>query len=370
MLQLAIALFGWNLAGAYSRAYFAQDRFKPQTYFGTVLNTTFNLGIISILLVFILRKPLGNLFTFPSQWLWLVPVAALARCVNLIILTHWQVRTKPKQYGLFVNGTTLAETLSSIFLVTVINLNWRGQIGAITLSHLLFVPIGLFIMLREKSIEFTIDKACLKHSLLFGIPLIPHALAGIIDSSVNRIFISKMINVSETGLYTVGYQLAGPILLLATAFNQAYSPWLFKKLNENSETTKRQIVKFTYVYFVIILIASILYGLLAPWLFSFFVGKNFQGAYTYVLWIALGFACNGMYFMVVNYIFYAEKTHYLAIATISTAILNILLNYIFIKHKGAIGAAQATTLSVFINFILVWIISAKLYKMPWNILKK
>ena len=48
------------------------------------------------------------------------------------------------------------------------------------------------------------------------------------------------------------------------------------------------------------------------------------------------------------------------------------LSYFFIKENGSIGAAQATTISFFITFILVWLLSSKLYPMPWGlgILKK
>jgi Na+-driven multidrug efflux pump len=100
---------------------------------------------------------------------------------------------------------------------------------------------------------------------------------------------------------------------------------------------------------------------------KFFVSRNFYFAYKYVLWIALGYAFQGMYFMVVNYIFYVKKTYILAWVTFTSAGVNIVLNYFFIKANGAIGAAQATTITFFVQFIMVWILSAKVYKMPWKL---
>lgn len=73
--------------------------------------------------------------------------------------------------------------------------------------------------------------------------------------------------------------------------------------------------------------------------------------------------------MVVNYIFYAQQTKILAIVTFVKAIINILLNYFFINLFGAIGAAKAITLTFLTKFIMVWIVSNKVHKMPWNILK-
>lgn len=369
MLSLAIPVTGCNFAGAYSRAYFADDRFNASIYFGTVVLGTLIIGLIITLLVIILQKPIANLFSFPALWLWLVPVAATARCINDTILVHWQVRSKPRQYGLFINTRTIFQTVLSIVFVTIICLNWRGQIYAIVLAPLLFAPIGLIIMKKNSNIVFSIDKIYLKHALFFGVPLIPHTLAGILNSSINRIFISKMVDVAEAGLYTVGFQLAGPILLLAAAFNQAYVPWLFKRLKLKSDSLNIKIVKITYLYFFTILTGAVIYGITAPWLFIFFVGKSFQASYVYIIWISLSFAFTGMYLMIVNYIFYAEKTHYLAMATFSMTIMNIVLNYFFIKINGAVGAAQATTITSFCTFLLVWYLSSKVYKMPWNIFK-
>ena len=369
LLSLACAIGGCNFAGAYSRAYFAEDRFNAPIYFGTVVLGTLIIGSIITVIVIILQQPIANLFSFPALWLWLVPVAATARCVNDTILVHWQVRNKPFQYGLFINLRTIFQAVMSIVLVTIINLNWQGQVFAIVVAPLLFVPIGLIIMRNNSNIVFSINKAYLKHALFFGVPLIPHALAGILNSSINRIFISKMVGMAETGLFTVGFQIGSVVLLFAAAFNQAYIPWLFCRLKLRSELLNIKIVKITYLYFIIIIFSTLIFGFSAPWFLSFFVGKSFQASYVYIIWIALGFAFTGMYYMVVNYIFYAEKTHYLAIATVSMSFLNIILNYVLIKINGPIGAAQATTITSFCTFLIVWYLSSKVYKMPWNIFK-
>ena len=36
-----------------------------------------------------------------------------------------------------------------------------------------------------------------------------------------------------------------------------------------------------------------------------------------------------------------------------------------IKKSGAIGAAQATTLTLMLGFVMTWMMAAKVYKMPW-----
>jgi len=74
-----------------------------------------------------------------------------------------------------------------------------------------------------------------------------------------------------------------------------------------------------------------------------------------------------MYYMIANYIFYSKATHLLAAVTLSTAVLNIVLNYYLIKLNGAIGAAQASTLSLCAGFLLTWFLSSRVFPMPWSL---
>ena len=197
--------------------------------------------------------------------------------------------------------------------------------------------------------------------------MIPHALSGSIISMTDRFFITSMVGLAATGVYTVGYQVGSIVNILAISFNNAYVPWLYERLKKNENTTKSKIVKFTYVYFVVIALIAISLGIIAPYALKVFLGKSFNESSIYVIWVALGYAFNGMYLMVVNYIFYAQKTKYLAIVTFLTAVINIILNYFFIRENGAIGAAQATTITFSIKFLVVWILSNKVQKMPWNL---
>ena len=137
------------------------------------------------------------------------------------------------------------------------------------------------------------------------------------------------------------------ISLLAHSFNLTWSPFLFEKLKVNNYPSKVKVVKFTYLYDGGIILLVLVLSFIAPYFLKFFVSQYFYSAYKYVLWIVLGYAFQGMYFMVVNYIFYVKKTYILACITFLSAGVNFVLNYFFIKANGAIGAAQVTTITFF-----------------------
>ncbi len=72
-----------------------------------------------------------------------------------------------------------------------------------------------------------------------------------------------------------------------------------------------------------------------------------------------------MRYMILNYIYYAKKTHVTSFIPFIIAGVNIVLNYFLIKINGGVGAAQATAVSFCIGFVLTWIASAKVFPMPW-----
>ena len=365
LVSLAIPFVGLNSHAAYARAFYLQDRFNISVYLGTVWIFAAVLGFIQVGIFWTFQREIGDFFFFPSSWVILVPITATSSVFTQLMLTCWQVREMPRQFGFFQNFQTLTEAVSSVLLVVYWSFNWLGRVLSRSVASLFFACFSLFWSLRKGWLELKFDKQCLIHGLKYGFPLIPHSLAGIINGSVDRVFISHMVGPADTGLYTVGYQIGAIIGLMAGSFNQAYVPWLFEKLKKNDHDEKRSIVKFTYVYFVVILALSLILGFGAPWFLDFFLGKKFTKSSDFVIWISLGYCFDGMYMMACNYIFFAEKTHVLALISLAGAFLNVILNYFFISWYGSIGAAQATAISFLLTFLMLWRYSSKVFKMPW-----
>ncbi|KZE38885.1 polysaccharide biosynthesis protein [Bhargavaea cecembensis] len=357
---------GLSVNGAITRKYYNQENTNIWAYvFNSILILTSSTLLVGGLF-YLFSDFIVKITSFPGRYLWLVIVFSLCQFLININLTLWQVQKKAFSYGLFMNLQTLLIVILSIVFVVLLGYGWKGSIYGQAIGVVLFAGIAVYIMLKNGWIDFKFNRSYLSHALAFGIPLIPHALSGAIISMTDRIFITNMVGLSATGIYTVGYQVGSIINVLALSFNNAYIPWLYEKLKKDDYHEKIKIVKFTYLYFVAIIVFSVIIGLFSPYLLNWFLGKSFIDSSQYVLWIALGYAFNGMYLMVVNYIFYSQRTKYLAIITFITSLINIALNYSLIKTYGAIGAAQATTIVFILKFLMVWIISAKVHNMPWR----
>ena len=320
--------------------------------------------------VIVFSDSISKFTSFPEQSLYLIIVAAFGNSLVSITLSLWQVREKAFFYGLFQVLQTLMNLVLSIVFVVSLGMNWQGRVNAQVIAITIFAVVGLIIIIKREHPSLKYHQSSDKDIISYGVPLIPHTIGMVLINMTDRIFITNMVGIEATGVYTVGFQIGMIIMVLQDSFNKAWTPYLFKKLNEVNLRIKKNIVKITYLYFALIILSALVLSAITPIIVRVFIGDSFAESVHYVFWIALGFAFNGMYKMVSGVIFYNKKTHILSYITFITAMVNVVLNYILIKVNGTIGASQATFLAFFISFILTWIIANKVYPMPWSIFKK
>lgn len=366
MLVSIISVFtGLSVHGAINRVYFEKDiNFKE--YVANCIFILFASSTLTFLTVLIFLSLISKYSGVPANWVIISVIFSFLQFLTSSNLVIYQARMQAKYYSLIQIGQTILNFSLSIFLVVFLKMNWQGRLIANFLAVLFFGLLSLFI-LSKNYVEWKFNKDYIIHALKFGIPLIPHTLGGILIATTSRFIITNILGLKETGIYTAGLQIGSIVSLFADAFNRAYIPWLFDKLNQNDEIIKLKIVKFTYLYFIMIIAVALILGFSAPFIVKVILGKAFRASSNVVLWIALGGAFTGMYYMVTNYIFYVYKTIYLTWITFTCGIISIPLTIFFTKFNGVIGASQAYFIVLLISFVITWILASRVYKMPWDL---
>lgn len=369
-LGVVSVLTGLNVHGVINVNFFKLTHEQFRKYLANVLLLLLvsSLGVLSVVLM--LHASLVQWLHLPVSWLTAGVLIAVFQFITLINLVLWQVEKKPFLYGIYQISQTVVNVLLTLVLVVGFLLGWEGRLIALLATGVLFGVMSLWILYQRDYIRFVPDMDDIKDALRFGVPLIPHALSGWLTTGMDRILIMGMVSSVATGLYSVGFQIGMILGVAAGAFNRAYSPFLFEKLETATLQQKIRIVKWTYAYFILVLFAALLLSLIAPLVIPFLLGKAYSGSAEFVPWIAFGYAFNAMYLMVVNFIFFTKKTGRLGTVTFSISLLHLLLSYLMIKAFGPIGAAQAMAISFFLIFCAVWYLSGKTYEMPWNIFKR
>ena len=353
-----------GFAGAVTVKYYDKATDLP-AYLGTGALMTVALAIPVELLVFLLRDPLSEITQVPAEWLLLVVPLIVARALGAVLLTLLRVREQAVLFAVIQNVQSAGLISLSLLFVVGFGREWRGRLEAELIAWVAFATAGVVALRRSGWLRLAFVRPYVRHIAGFGVPLIPHMLGAVLMVQTDRLLLTNIVGVDETGLYTVGYQLALLVDLVAVSFNAAYSPWVFRKLAAADDRTKARLVRYTYLYWIGMALLAVLVAVAMPWLAERLLGGGFAESGRYVGWFTLGFLFNGMYYMVTNYIFYAQRTRWLAMATITVAVIHIPLTYLLIQLNGGIGAAQATAASLGLSFLFTWIVSQRVYPMPW-----
>ncbi len=366
-----ISIFvGMSVAGAVGVSFFHLSREELKKYIGNAFNILIFTTTVVLLVLFFLEPYLVEKLKLPAMWFYIAAIMAWMQMITAINLSLWRSQQKAKPFALYEVSQTIFNIFLSLWLIVGLHYGWEGRVIGITTATILFGALSMVFIFKRGYAEFNISKIYTKELLHFGIPLIPHQAALWIRFSADVLLITMLIGASETGLYSIGLQFGMVVGVLSTAFNNAYMPHLYEQLKEDDWKAKRAVVKFTYLYFAGILSLAMVLATFFIWLVPYYLGDKFHGASQYIYWLSLAYAFQGMYLMVVNYIFYVKKTYLLSMVTVLTSIFHIVMSYMLIQRYGAIGAAYASVVSFFLTFILVWSVSSRVVDMPWNLWKK
>ncbi len=107
---------------------------------------------------------------------------------------------------------------------------WEGRVVAQILMSFTLGIICSYIVFKNW-VYFEIRKDYILKLLKYGIPLIFTSIFYLVMFYINRFIIVKFLSLSDVGIFSVGIQLGGVIDLLASSFNIAFLPWIYKNLS-------------------------------------------------------------------------------------------------------------------------------------------
>lgn len=189
-----------------------------------------------------------------------------------------------------------------------------------------------------------------KTALSFSIPLIPHYLSMIILAQFDRIMIDYYCGRAKAGIYTLAYQIGMALTILISGINNAFTPWMYQQIKKKDYRNIRRATSFL-VFLLVIL--NILVVLIAPEIISFLGTSEYQDAVWIIPPVALSMLVTFIYCAFGTVLFYFEDTKRVSLATASGAVLDLVLNAVFIPRYGFIAAGY-TTLASYLLILFVY----------------
>ena len=256
---------------------------------------------------------------------------------------------------------TLVQSLLNPFLgvlfVFLFENDTFGRILSIVIVESLFcVPIMIY---QYKKGRVLFSKKYWKFGAKMAIPLIPHYLSGMVLNQGDRIVISKIIDNSAVAIYSIAYSVGMIGQIFTSALINSYIPTFLKNLKAGHYQNSKYIIN---TLLSIVAFISIVMSLFAPELVSIFGNSEYSNAVYVIPPISASLFFIFMYNVFAIPQFYYERTSFLMISSVISAISNIVLNIIFVPVFGMIAAAYTTLFCYIIYSVGHFIISNLMLK--------
>lgn len=199
------------------------------------------------------------------------------------------------------------------------------------------------------------NKKYWKYAIKIGLPMIPHSLAMIVLGQIDRTMILKYCGSSDAGIYSFGYSYGILISVVTNALNDAIQPMIFEYIESKDKQRLNGLVQKTCSIISIMLVGVIAVG---PEMLKILGTADYYSGRWIIYPVVIGTMFQFFYQCVACIEIFYKKTVVIAVGSVGAAIVNIVLNALFIPKYGFIAAGY-TTLAGYLLLFLYHCIAAR-----------
>ena len=249
---------------------------------------------------------------------------------------QYNIFLKYRLYVIYSIASSLFSLGLSVVLVCFLDDKPLGRMLGIVVPTAL---IGTIIYRNAYKRCIRIKKEYFKYAIVMAIPLIPSALSATVLSSSDKIIITKYCGDDQTAMYAIPYTIASIAAILWTALNQAWGPWLYDNLNKKEYKRIRDVSKKFVVVYSILVVGLML---IAPEMLYILGGKQYLAAINAMPPVVLAMVFQFFYAFYFDVEYFYGETYVISLGTLLAAIINIILNIVFVPRFGYVAASYTT----------------------------
>lgn len=373
-LFTAFVGFAGPVVGMSMKSHIARNFFKvarermADISWNTLVAVTANFAALLALCVGVsLLFPAGVRGVVGLSTLWVAAglLTAWAQSVSGHLTTFLRVQGRPLPYASFEFLFAGFNLGLSLFLVIAWGWGWQGRTAGFAVSATSAAVVALVALRRMGYATGSAERGLQRHLYRICLPLVPHALAGQVTTLSSRFFLNAIVNRQAVGLYSVGYTFGSLVNMPVDAFNNAWTPWIYKRLAARDARSDREIARVTLLVYGGIAALWLAMALGAPLLLKVFTNARYHGASVFVGWVALAYALQGMYILLTPILVDEARTDALALISLTVAGVSLGLNWGLIHLYGAMGAAFTLVVCAAMRFVLVFAYAQRVRPLPW-----
>lgn len=218
-------------------------------------------------------------------------------------------------------------------------------------------------------LQFRLNSTLLREMLKYTWPLLILGLAGMVNETLDRILLKKlMVDKAEAqvaqGIYGACYKIAILMTIFIQAFRFAAEPFFFSKAKEKDSKAMYALVMKYFILFCLLLLLATMLNL--DWI-KFIIDEQYWSGLAVVPILLIANLCLGIMYNLSIWYKISNQTHFGAIIAISGAVITIALNILFVPKFSYMASAWATLAAYGSMMVLSYILGQKYFAIRYNI---
>lgn len=295
-------------------------------------------------------------------------IALWTAYVNIAFATVPKEMFRASEQATHYSGLNLVQFLVTAVVAIVLVVGYdQGAAGALRgrLWGTIAVAILASVAMRRAA-RVAMRKDILRRALLYSTPLVPHYLSHWVLTASDRVILERYVDMSEVGLYALGYQIGGVLSLIAIAANNAIIP-AFGKLDTRDPEAVGRVMHIVTWFVVVCTFVAIGLAIFGGDVIALLTPPSYHAAAVVVPWVVLGYVFMALYFPSIDVInLLLADTKKIALCTTIAAATNIGLNLVFIPHYGIMAAAITTAASYLVLCVSLGYFARRGLRLPFE----
>ena len=366
MLSLAGLLaivYRLGLDGALLRFHFDVDPARRPALYHTATTVTVAASIVlsaagALLLAPFFDRIFPGVSFFPYGALALAITATTA--LQYVPSDLFRAIERPGRFLAFALAVFFVAFVGVLLFVLVLDMGAAGGLLANLAGGGVVIAATTYVLARMRRGRF--DPQLARQTLSFGLPLVPHGLAGWVLNLSDRWLIGLTIGLNAVGaqaavgIYSFGYVFGQSVALVAMSFNAAWVPlWYARGDGEQGPALLREMTSLVMAGLAVLAVGvSVVAPELTRLLGTRRWGAEAQVAADVIPIVAAASLVYGLYFMLVSTVFLRRRTGGLPILTLVAGAANVGANLLLIPRIGLLGAAWSTLIGYGVLTALTW----------------
>ena len=198
-----------------------------------------------------------------------------------------------------------------------------------------------------------------KFALKFNIPLLPHYLSSSAVGSIGKLMLNHFANTAYVGLYGIAGSITGVMSIVTGSINNALIPHTLQSIKNGITKELNKSIKRYLLIIAIVCCGVLLFSREAVLILA---TPEYMDAIWFVAPLVLGTFISFLSGIIGNIVFYYEETKFMSYATMVTAVVNFVLNFVGIKFFGPYAAGYVTLATSLIRFFMYYFTAKKFEK--------